>query len=284
LRIKQVLLFVTGVLMVALLFFFGVTKPPVKPVAISPPGMGGGTNAGVTMVDFSTILEKAKGILNNDQRNSIESLELELKKVHGDKEKAAMLESIGDSWEKTGNVLVAGRYFYDASSITSNKNTLEKAANLFYSGFPTTTDSLAKTFGAQEGIKAYQQLAKIDSTNSEYPIREAVCYIDGFGQVMPGVLLLKKVEQKDPDNKEMNLILGRLAVVSGQYDKAIARLEKVTRLDPTNAEAYFHLAEAYRAVGRKEDAIKSLEVCKTLVKDPAFASQIDSYIKQIKNP
>ena len=283
-RIKQVLLFVAGVLMVSLLFFFGVTKPPKKPVAISPPAMGGGANAGIATVDFSSILEKAKGTLNVAQRNSIESMELELKKVRGDKEKASMLESIGASWEKTGNVLVAGKYFYDAASITNNKNTMEKAANFFYSGFPTTTDSLAKIFGAQEGIKAFQQLTKLDSTNYEYPIREAVCYIDGFGQVMPGVLLLKKVEQKDPDNKEMNLILGRLAVVSGQYDKAIARLEKVTQLDPANAEAYFHLAEAYRAVGRKEDAIKSLEVCKTLVKDPVFASQIDSYIKQIKNP
>ena len=101
---------------------------------------------------------------------------------------------------------------------------------------------------------------------------------------MPGVLLLKKVEAKDPDNKQMNLILGSLAVVSGQYDKAITRLEKLIKLDPENAEAYYHLAEAYQAVGRKEDAIKSLEQCKKLVNDPAFSAQIDSYIQQIKKP
>ena len=81
----------------------------------------------------------------------------------------------------------------------------------------------------------------------------------------------------------MNLILGRLAVVSGQYDKAIARLGKLTTLDPKNAEAWFHLAEAYRAVGKNEEAIKSLEQCKSLVNDPAFSAQIDSYIKQFKN-
>ena len=82
----------------------------------------------------------------------------------------------------------------------------------------------------------------------------------------------------------MNLILGRLAVVSGQYDKAIARLEKLTKQHPKNAEAFYHLAEAYRAVGKNDDAIKALEQCKKLVNDPAFSAQIDNYIQQIKNP
>jgi tetratricopeptide (TPR) repeat protein len=278
-----VILFTAGVLMVVFLFEFGVTKAPKPPGAMMTPGMGGG-NSSASSVDFASILEKAKGTLNDGQRDSIESLELQLKKVHGDKEKAAMMETIARTWEKTGNVLVAGKYFEEASSITGDRSTLEKSADLFYMGFPTTSDSLARIFGAQEGVKAFQQLVKIDSSNLTYPIHEAVCYVDGLGQVMQGVLLLKGVEQKDPDNKEMNLILGRLAVVSGQYDKAIMRLEKLTKIDPTNAEAYFHLAEAYRALGRKEDAIKSLEQCKLVVKDPAFSAQIDAYIKQIKNP
>lgn len=271
--------------MVFLLFEFGVTKAPSEPAAAMPPMMGKGNNsAAVPSIDFAMIIEKAKGTLNDHQRDSIESLELETKKAHGDHEKALMLSAMGRSWEKTGNVLVAAKYFSEAAAITNDKATLEKSANLFYTGFPTTTDSVAKIFGAQEGIKAFQQLIKSDSTNYSYPVHEAVCYVDGLGQVMQGVLLLKTVEQKDPDNKEMNLILGRLAVVSGQYEKAITRLEKLITLDPQNAEALFHLAEAYRAVGRKDDAIKSLEQCKMLVKDPAFAAQIDNYIHQIKNP
>lgn len=276
-------MFTAGLLMVVLLFEFAVTKAPKPSGTVMTPGMEGGNSSAAT-VDFASILEKAKGTLSDGQRDSIESLELQLKKVHGDKEKAAMMETIAGTWEKTGNILVAGKYFAEASSITGDRSTLEKSANLFYSGFPTTSDSLARIFGAQEGIKVFQRLAAIDSSNLTYPIHEAVCYVDGLGQVMQGVLLLKGVELKDPDNKEMNLILGRLAVVSGQYDKAIVRLEKVTKADPTNAEAYFHLAEAYRALGRKEDAIKSLEQCKLVVKDPAFSAQIDSYIKQIKNP
>ena len=81
----------------------------------------------------------------------------------------------------------------------------------------------------------------------------------------------------------MNVTLGRLAIVSGQYPKAITRLEKTIKLYPQNTEAYFHLGEAYRATGKKQDAIKMFEKCKELEKSPSFQKQLDEYINQIKN-
>jgi len=281
---KQVLLLAAGVVMVACLYLFAETKPPVKANGSGMPAMAGSTSSSGAEVDFSSILEKAKGTLNSGQLDSLSTLDLQLKKVRGDKEQQRMLQTLAAAWEKTGNILVAGKYYAQAAAMDNDKTLLDKAANLFYVGFPTTTDSLARIFGAQEGVKAFQQLSKMDSANLTYPIHEAVCYIDGLGNVMQGVSILKGVEAKDPDNKEMNLILGRLAVVSGQYDKAITRLEKLTKLDPSNAEAFYHLAEAYRATGRNDDAIKSLEQCKKLVNDPAFSAQIDNYIQQIKKP
>jgi tetratricopeptide (TPR) repeat protein len=208
---------------------------------------------------------------------------MQLQKVRSEEEKVAMLKSLGEKWTKTGNIIVGGKYFADAAAIDGEKNTWTDAATRFFTGFPTTIDSMAKLYAAQEAIKCYEQLQRLDSTNMDYKVREAICYIDGMGQVMQGVTILKEVEKKDSGNQDMNLILGRLAVVSGQYDKAAARLEKLIRTNPDNAEAYFHLAEAYRALGKKDDAIQALEQCKLLVKDPDFAAQIELYINQIKN-
>jgi len=280
---KQWVLLAAGIVLTACLFLFAETKPPKKDAAAMPPIASGNSSTSVN-IDFTSILTKARTTLNASQVDSISGLELQLKKVRGEKEKERMLSTIANTWEKTGNVLVAGEYYSQAAEINNDKILLEKAGDLFYTGFPTTSDSMARIFGAQQGVKTYSQLSKMDSANYTYQIREAVCYIDGLGNVMQGVSILKGVEAKDPDNKQMNLILGSLAVVSGQYDKAITRLEKLIKLDPENAEAYYHLAEAYQAVGRKEDAIKSLEQCKKLVNDPAFSAQIDSYIQQIKKP
>lgn len=282
-RIQQVILLVSGVALVAILFLFGVTKAPKKEEAAMPGAMQDGVSAGMVSIDFNTILDKARLTLSDNQRDSIAMVEMSLEKSRGEKDKAQTLIHLGEDWTRTGNIIVAGKYFAEAAAINNDIKTWEEAANRFFMGFPNAADSTVRIFAVQEAIKCYEQLRTLDTANQDYPIRQALCYIDGQGQVMQGVTLLKEVEKKYPDNLEMNLALGRLAVVSGQYDKAAARLEKVVQLHPDNAEAYFHLAEAYRALGKKEEAIKALESCKLLVEDADFRAQIDSYINQIKN-
>ena len=99
---------------------------------------------------------------------------------------------------------------------------------------------------------------------------------------MQGVQRLLKITEKDPNNLQANLMLGRLSVTSGQYDKAVARLEKVVAQAPENTEALYFLAEAYKGHGDTEKAIKTFERCKQLVNDPAFSKEIDNYINSFK--
>lgn len=282
-RIQQIILLVTGVALVAVLYVFGVTKSPKQPEAAMPGAMQATAATGSASIDFSSIHEKALATLSEKQRDTMAMAEMKMEKIRGEADKVNALQVLGEDWSKTGNIIVAARYYAEAAAIKNDIKLWEEAANRFFMGFPTAADSLVKMYAVQEAIRCYEQLRKLDSSNMEYPVREAICYVDGQGQIMQGVTLLKAVEKKDPDNKDMNLILGRLSVVSGQYDKAVARLEHLVKIDPNNAEAYFHLAEAYRALGRKEDAVKALETCKSLVKDEDFRAQIDSYINQIKN-
>ena len=274
---------VTGVALVAVLYVFGVTKSPKQPETAMPGAMQATATTGSASIDFSSIHEKALAALSEKQRDTMAMAEMKVEKIRGEADKVKALQVLGEEWSKTGSIIVAARYYAEAAAINNDIKLWEEAANRFFMGFPTAADSLVKMYAVQEAIRCYEQLRKLDTSNMEYPVREAICYVDGQGQIMQGVTLLKGVEKKDPDNKDMNLILGRLSVVSGQYDKAVARLEHLVKIDPNNAEAYFHLAEAYRAVGRKDDAIKALETCKSLVKDEDFRAQIDSYINQIKN-
>lgn len=279
-KFSQSILLVIGAVAVALMFLFARTKP----AAVDIPSAGMMSQASTNVkIDFNDLLQKAKATLSPSQKDSIQMLELQMMKVRGDKEQANMLEALGDAWTKTGNIIVAGKYFADAAIIKNDTETWKKAAERFLIGFPNAADSSARLFAAQSGADAYKKLSQLDSSNLDYKIHEAECLVDGLGQVMNGVLLLKEVEQRDSNNEEMNTMLGRLAVVSGQYDKAIARLTKVIRMDPKNAEAYFHLAEAYRAMGRKDEAVKTLEQCKAVLNDTGLNAQIDNYINQIKN-
>jgi tetratricopeptide (TPR) repeat protein len=283
LRISQIILLLTGVALVVALYFFGVTQPTKNDAKAITGEMQTTASANNISISFETILQKAQNIITNEQRDSLAFMQTQLDKAKEVQQKAVLLYSLAEKWSETGNIIVAGKYFEEAAEITNDIKTWEQAASRFFVGFPNAADTLTKIFAVQEGIKCYERLRQLDTSNIDYLIRQAICYIDGQGQVMQGVTLLKTVERKDPNNVDMNLILGRLAVVSGQYDKAIARLEKLVTTDPKNAEAYFHLAEAYRAVGRKNDAINTLERCKTLIEDEDFNDQINSYINQIKN-
>jgi cytochrome c-type biogenesis protein CcmH/NrfG len=99
---------------------------------------------------------------------------------------------------------------------------------------------------------------------------------------MKGVVLLREVTSKDSTNISANIILAKLAIQSGQLDKAINRLELVLSLRPDNTEAMYFLAEAYKNQGNKEKAISLFEQCKKLVNNPDFTKEIDNYINTFK--
>jgi lipopolysaccharide biosynthesis regulator YciM len=69
---------------------------------------------------------------------------------------------------------------------------------------------------------------------------------------------------------------------SGQYPKAVQRFKTVIAQKP-EFEPYFYLAESYKQMGQKTEAIAAYQKCKEMMPDPAFGQRIDEYIKELKN-
>ena len=101
---------------------------------------------------------------------------------------------------------------------------------------------------------------------------------------MQGVSILLDIVHKDSTNIDALLLLGRFGIISGQYDKALARLEKILHLRPQNSEAMLLMAEAYNAQGNKTKAVEMLERCKKTVTAPEAKKEIEHYIESIKKP
>jgi|ERR1043165_2198724 tetratricopeptide (TPR) repeat protein len=148
----------------------------------------------------------------------------------------------------------------------------------------TAPDEKAHSFLAANALNCYQRAVEMDSTNTQNRLRLAGAYMEGGGAPMQGVSILLDVVKKDSTNVDALLMLGRFGIISGQYDKAIARLEKILYLRPQNSEALLLLAEAYKGQGNTGKAIEMLERCKKTVTDPAAKKEIDKYIESIKKP
>lgn len=114
-------------------------------------------------------------------------------------------------------------------------------------------DNLLFFFTEQSG-ELYGQLVAQDSTDLEARMGLAATFIDGKGQIMPGVQELLGILEVDSLYVPANLRLGRLSMINGEYANVVKRMQKVLQADSTMGEAYVTLASAYRAMGEEEKA------------------------------
>ncbi|HYI93013.1 MAG TPA: tetratricopeptide repeat protein [Bryobacteraceae bacterium] len=64
-------------------------------------------------------------------------------------------------------------------------------------------------------------------------------------------------------------LLGKLQLRAGEYADAVGSLEKAARYRPDLVQAHLHLAQAYRKLGREEDAMREFGVVADLRKQEA---------------
>ena len=140
-------------------------------------------------------------------------------------------------------------------------------------------------------ITAFKNAVKLKPDNLDAKSGLGVAYVnqtslgtadaDG-GSPMQGIMLLLDVVKKDPENRNANLNLGLFAMKSGQFDKAVKRFQTMIKQKP-EVEPYFYLAESYKQLGQKKEAIDAYQKCKEMIPDPIIGQKIDQYIKELKN-
>ena len=65
---------------------------------------------------------------------------------------------------------------------------------------------------------------------------------------MKGILQMRSLSEKYPENADLQWNMGLFSIQSGQYEKAIARFEKVINIDAQRLDAYMQLALSYLAL------------------------------------
>lgn len=65
---------------------------------------------------------------------------------------------------------------------------------------------------------------------------------------MKGILQMRSLSEKYPENADLQWNMGLFSIQSGQYEKAIARFEKVINIDAQRLDAYMQLAVSYLAL------------------------------------
>jgi len=243
----------------------------------------------VTVEMASAAAKIAIGASLAEQINHTES---QLKNAGDEGLKLSLQKKLAQQWDDVNQPAPAAFYY---QAIAQKQNTFGDwvtAGDHFNDAYRFEQDTVSQPSYASNAIACFENARKMQPANLDAETGLGVAYVNqfslGIGQTgggpPKGVTLLLDVVGKDPYNINANFNLGMLAITSRQYDKAVQRFKTVIAHSPkAGFEPYFYLAECYRQLGLKPEAIAAYQKSRDLMPDTTIDKKIDGYIKELKN-
>ena len=236
-----------------------------------------------TSVNVDYVSAAAKSVIGNNLAGEITALEGTLKKAGTDADKLKLQKQLAQKWDDVNQPAPAAFYY---QAIAEKENTYQNwvnAGDRYNEGFRSSQDTLEQPALVTDAVSAFQNALKLNPDGLDAKTGLGIAYVNGGApSPMQGISLLLEVVAKDPKNRKANLSLGLFAIKSGQFQKGVERFKSMIAVKP-EFEPYFYLAECYKQLGQKQDAIDAYEKSKALMPDPTFTAQVDQYIKELKN-
>ncbi len=287
-RVPQILTILAAVALTAGLYFGMPTVPPKKAGAAAPGGGGAhmaGTPTSVPTALPDSTVTAARTALHGHAAKEVAVLEKAIAAKGTDSaQMAPLMDSLAGVWAEHGAPVIAADLYAKSARLDGSDKKLNFAARfaLGYASGAGEADESLRRWAAGQAVDLFNRLAVLRPNDDTVKIFLASAYIDGLGETMQGVQQLLAVTRQNPDHPTANFLLGRLAIQSGQWDKAVARLETAVRVQPSDAEALYELAQAYQGAKQPAKAIDALQRCKTLVAHPGFSQEVDGLIAKLK--
>jgi tetratricopeptide (TPR) repeat protein len=286
LRVTHYITLAVAIILIALLYWGGNTVPPKKTVAeMQRPSSGGTVAQGpATMrpASFDSILAAAQQQLPKSVADTVKIIENELVAIRDSSRMATVFLRLSKVWQRNGQLPLSAYYMGKAAKLENSGKNLTFAAQFFLQLMEHEQSQTMHRWEADQAISCLEQALKADPANEEAQLALATALIEGTGEPMKGVQMLRAIVQEKPDDVPANMLLGRMSIQSGQFDKAIGRFETVLKKEPENKEALYFMAQAYEGKGDKKKAIELLEKCKKVVNNPEFSRDIDQYISTLQ--
>jgi len=281
-RSKQVITIAAMLALVGFLFtreVKGLVKPKEEQKsAVANEAAAGNANSFSIDQASATALSQVTATIAKD----ISTLEKVYKNASGN-DQLVQAKQLAQKWDDVEQAIPSAMYL----EVVANKEPILtnwlSAGTRFLKAFDNSTDSLVKPVLLQKANLSFTKAMALDSTNTEAKTGLGVTIVNGMGAPMTGIALLREVVEKDPKNFRANMNLGKFAVQSGQFDKAIIRFNTIINEIKATPDAYFYLGTAYESLGKKTEAIDAYLSSKKLAANPTFSNFIDKKVAQLKN-
>ncbi len=282
---QQSLLLLGGLLLFAGLFFFGNTIPPKTKLAEPASTVHGAAPAIAPSVTTASLVSEAKAKLSPSQSSRITQLENSV--VRGDvkAQQIKVYNQLSAFWDDTLRQHLLGAYYTgEAAKLENSEKKLTFAARLLLDNLMEEENSARQTWIATNAKALFEKSLEINPANDSAKIGIGACYM--FGNIsenpMQGIMAVREIVEKNPDNIYGQMMLGIGGIRSGQYDKAIDRFTTVVSKQPDNLEAILYLAETYERKTDKANALKWYQAAAAKITLPEAHQAIEERIKSLQ--
>ncbi len=239
-----------GVLLFLTLYFGCDTK--IRTIASVAPANA----SAVELADAGELIENAKKGLNPEQTALFENLEGKIKAAADKDIKIAAVKSLSGALHNDGKEEAAAIYAEEAAALEKTESAWSIAGGNFYIALQKATDPKIRNFCSGKAIEDFENAASLNPRNLDHKINIALCYAENPPPENPmkATLMLLDLLKSAPDNMNVPIQLARLAIKTGQYDRAIFRLTEVLKKEPENNRAICLLAEVYQVTNNPKAA------------------------------
>jgi tetratricopeptide (TPR) repeat protein len=261
-----------GLVFFSLLFFINRKAPP-SDNAVQQSGHAGNTDT----VNFDQVITQSEDSLPISQKQQIDRINNALASspdsVHP--HLYAQLVKLLDS---VGQPILSAYYTEKLADVEKSAPLWTHAGQQFYD-YAALSKETMKNVLVKQAEQCFNHAIKLDSADADARVGLGECLVDGTNP-MQGIATIEGVLQKDSNNRNAQIALGKFSIRSAQFEKAIYRFNRVLVIDPSYKEAYLYLAQAEEGVGNKHEAIANLKKYRIFAPDSSMKAEIDNYIKE----
>ncbi|MEM6318610.1 MAG: tetratricopeptide repeat protein [Bacteroidota bacterium] len=243
------------------LLYFGFSPKPREIVSIESERA-----VSASTVNVNNLIRDVQGDLTKDQKSYLITLEKEVEASENESNKIEMLKRLSGKWFEYGQPHIAGFYAEKVAEIENTLDAWSITGTTFAATFRGQKDKKIKDFALERATAAFENAVSLNPDAIQPKVNLALCYVEYPQQDNPmkGILMLIELNKEYPDNPIILTNLGRLAIQTGQFDKAVQRLSKAIEIEPTNRNATCLLAQAYEGQGDTPKASQYAEKCQRL--------------------
>jgi tetratricopeptide (TPR) repeat protein len=212
----------------------------------------------------------------------IEKLKSSSNAEKAESKKSTLYKSLAEAFQKNNQFDSAGFYFEQAGRISRNPDQFcYEAGSAYFDGIAFVTNPSKVEFLSEKARLQFSKVKKGAPNYVDAQTKSALTFVNSPSP-MKGILLLRELADKNPENENLVYQLGILSFQSTQYGKAIDRFTKVLELNPNNVNALFYLAQSLQQTGKNKEALVAVEKGLALSKEEDTKASFEEMKKKLK--